>query len=356
MPRLQLYNRRKGHTYKQMDNYVRQQLLQGGTEFLVHKYVGPVSSDDPENAVPINLSGDDIISELTIQDIFFQENRDRIYNNDVYSQWGHYTISDNDFDLSQFGLFLPNDVKFVEFHLNDMVDTIGRKFMSGDVLEIPHLRDELLLDATRPAINKFFVITDVNKASDGYSPLWYTHLYRVKIEPMPVSQEYNDILDREIEDSAGETLRDILSTFNDDIAISDAIAEEADRRVPQYNFETAHFYYVPDNDTGVAFPWIFAGDGEPPNGAELLGSGNGFPNDAVEGEWFLRTDYTPAVLFQREGNCWRRREVDYRRKWTAAHRILTTFINNDNITTMPNGEEFAEKTAISKAVKPRVDL
>ena len=37
--------------------------------------------------------------------------------------------------------------------MNDMVDKIGRKLMSGDVIELPHLRDDLLLDDSMIGMN-----------------------------------------------------------------------------------------------------------------------------------------------------------------------------------------------------------
>ena len=48
---------------------------------------------------------------------------------------GMYQVSDNDFDLSQFGLFLQTGTLFMTFHINDMIETIGRRIMNGDVLE-----------------------------------------------------------------------------------------------------------------------------------------------------------------------------------------------------------------------------
>ena len=85
------------------------------------------------------------------------ENRDRKYDPDVYDLRGVYNVSDNDFDLTQFGLFLTNDTLFITFHINDMIERLNRKLMPGDVLELPHLRDELLLTAEKEAINKFYV-------------------------------------------------------------------------------------------------------------------------------------------------------------------------------------------------------
>ena len=64
----------------------------------------------------------------------------------VYQLRGIYNVQDIDFDLTQFGLFLANDTLFINFHMNDMIDTLGRKLMSGDVLELPHLKDFHPLD------------------------------------------------------------------------------------------------------------------------------------------------------------------------------------------------------------------
>jgi len=355
MANFSLWNSRKGNTFKSMDLYVKNQYTMGGTAGLVHKYIGPITSNADGEYVP-DRNNPDGTNELTVQDVLFLENRDRMYDDDIYEIRLMYQLQDQDFDLSQFGFFLPNDIMFLSVHQNDTVDIMGRRLMNGDVIELPHLRDDLLLDPTRPAVNKFYTILEVSREAGGYSPLWYPHTLRLKVEPMPDSQEYADILDQQAGEDGDLTLRDILSTYNDEIGISDAIQELAEAEVPEFNFETAHFYYVPDEYGDTGDPWIFAGDGEPPNGAVLLGSGNYFPVDAVEGEYWLRTDYTPNVLFRKEGKCWIRKEVDYRRKFTSAHRIIESFINNNDLTVMPNSETMPEKQALSKAVKPRRDL
>lgn len=361
MPRLSLWNKRKGFTYKAMDHYTSQQFKIGGTSAYVHKYAGPVQIDSDDKTVPNwEELGRTESPELNIQDIFFMENRDRIYEDDIYEVRIWYQLNDNDFDLSQFGFFLPNDIIYASIHMNDTVDTLGRKIMSGDVLELPHLRDDLLLDPTKPAVNKYFVVSDVNREASGYSPTWYPHILRLKLEPMPDSQEYADILDKEAEEGSDQTLRDILSTYGKDIEISDMVHDAARKQVSEYNLETAHIYYVPGDDNDPyspnGHPWIYTGDGEPPNGAELLGKGNYFPDDSKEGEYWLRTDYTPNVLFRREGDRWARKEVDLRRTWKAARFILESFINNDAITTFPDGDTMPEKQPISKAIKPKADM
>ncbi len=67
----------------------------------------------------------------------FLENIDRKYSDDVYTLRGIYNVQDLDFDLSQFGMFLQNDTVFITFHLNRSVESIGKKLLSGYVLEVP---------------------------------------------------------------------------------------------------------------------------------------------------------------------------------------------------------------------------
>jgi hypothetical protein len=107
----------------------------GGADINLHKYLGPNDTGFVSNTEP---GGTGITS---IQDLLFLENRDRKYDSDIYVLRSLYRLNDNDFDLSQFGLFLTGDTMFMLFHLNDMVETIGRKIMVGDVMELPHLKD-----------------------------------------------------------------------------------------------------------------------------------------------------------------------------------------------------------------------
>jgi hypothetical protein len=363
MPRLSLWNVRKGSTYRTLDKWISQQYRIGGTGVYLHKYIGPVATSKEGDASIPNLAALGGSNELTIQDLFFLENRDRRYDPNVYEMRAIYQLNDQDFDLTQFGLFLPNDIYFLSFHLTDTVDQIGRKIMSGDVVELPHMRDDISLDPNRPAINKYYVVTDVTREAAGFSPTWWPHTLRVKIEPMTDSQEFADILDAEastdndgLNDVAGMTLRDILSSYNDEIKITEALIEAAEQAVPETGFETAHLYIAPDENGNWNDPWIFAGDGEPPNGAQLLGSGSYFPENVADGEWFLRTDYVPPILYRKRGHCWVRQEVDYRRKWKTATRILESFINNDKEVKYTDGTLHNEKQPLSKAIKPKVDM
>ena len=131
MPRLSLYRPNKGNDYKFFDRRISEMFTTGGTDINLHKYLGPVDQGFTSNTEPGGTS------VTTIQDLLFLENRDRKYDTSVYTMRTIYRMNDNDFDLTQFGLFLTGDTIFMVFHLNDMVENLGRKIMIGDVLELP---------------------------------------------------------------------------------------------------------------------------------------------------------------------------------------------------------------------------
>ena len=106
-----------------------------------------------------------------------------------------YNVSDIDFDLSQFGMFLQNDQVFMTFHIKDIVEALGRKIMSGDVIELPHLKDDHSLDENdTEALKRYYVVEDVSRAAEGFSKTWWPHLYRVRCKVITDAQEYRDIL------------------------------------------------------------------------------------------------------------------------------------------------------------------
>ena len=116
-------------------------------------------------------------------------------------------FQDIDFDLSQFGMFLSNDTLFMTIHINSSVKTLGRKIMSGDVIELPHLKDEYALNDHTIALKRFYVVEDVNRAAEGFSPSWYPHLYRLKLKQIVDSQEFKEILDLPAEEGPDNTLK-----------------------------------------------------------------------------------------------------------------------------------------------------
>ena len=350
MAKLSLWNPTKTNDYKFFDRIIGEHLNAGGTGIHVHKYMGV--QDISQSDDPTRPGTQDNNSEVFIQDLLFLENRDRKYDKNIYELRGQYNINDNDgFDLTQFGAFLANDTIFVNFHIESMVNALGRKLMPGDVIELPHLRDDLLLGSDE-AIDRFYVVQEGARPSEGFDPKWWPHLWRVKCGPITDSQEYRDILGTGEEEG---DLRNLLSKYQDEIHINDKILEQAENDVPRDPrlSSTAHLYVdpsVPDK------PYIEPSDGTPPNGLSLVGSGESFPVTGVsDGDFFLRTDFSPHRLFQKSGNRWIKYTDDGSRTWAAANKALTSFINNDNYSVHSDGEVLSEKTNLSKVVKPRTD-
>lgn len=357
----------KTNDYKFFDRQVSEMFRIGGTEFWVHKYLGPKEQPASGDATQPEVKDDDI---MAIQDMLNMEIRDRKYDPDVYSLKGHYQVSDTEFDLRQFGLFLSNDTIFVTFHLNDMVNSIGRTLMSGDVLEILHRRDDLVLGQEGYGISKYYVIQEGTRPAEGYSPTWWAHMWRVKCTPMTDSQEFNDILNKPALDINGDpiknpngkptSIKDLVSTYEEEIAINDAIVAQAEAEVPFRNLQGQQLYVLAgDLDDPVT---IWAGDGIPPNNSKPVNSGITFPIDALVGDYFLRTDYIPNMLFRRDAGPvrgtgkWVRCEINWRAPWQPANRILTSFINNkDTETTLQDGSVIPEQQDIRKVIKAKLD-
>ena len=289
MPRLSLYRPNKQNDYRFIDRTVAEQLTVGGTDLYIHKYLGPQNQGPSTDATQPQYA---ILSPTNIQDLLFLENRDRIYDKNIYRLRGHYNVQNLDFDLSQFGLFLNNNIIFITVHYNDMIDLVGRKLMVGDVLELPHLIDYNPLDETIPvALKRFYQITDATFASEGFSQTWFPHMWRIKCEQLVDSEEFSDILKEPVQQDnylgnydkvkiypAGYTitfgdkvyrslievpagitppnplywvlepnssLSDIIATYNKNIAINNAQLEEANRLLPKSGYDTSKLYIVP---------------------------------------------------------------------------------------------------------------
>jgi hypothetical protein len=370
MAKISLWKPEQGKDYNYIDRIAREYVDLSGTGVYVHKYIGPVIGEGDDNKSNV---GDGITTdELTIGDVLFLENRARKYDPDIIELRGSYTVSDTDFDLSQFGIFLTDDTIFMTFHLNDNVDRLGRKLMAGDVLDLPHLRDYFPLDDEKAAINRFYVVEDATPSAEGYGPRWWSHLWRVRAKMMPASTEYQDILDRvagdgqsleslppsgDGDDCCEETVGDVITGGGKE-DINDAIEEQAARDVPYdpLHYDAAHFWVCidPITEEHELIYWK-SGDGAPPNGIALAGSGDTFPETLVENDYFLRTDFQPRpVLYQKRGNKYYKIEVDQRKlPWTAANQLLDTFIDNTNTMTNDEGNVLDEKVALSKAVRAR---
>jgi len=357
MPRLSLWRKDKTNDFKFLDRTIKEQFMVGGTSIMVHKYMGPdpqgETGDPTQPNYQAQSQGDDFFGETKIQDLLFLETRDRKYDKDIYELRGVYNVGDQDFDLTQFGLFINTDVLFITFHLNDMMERLGRKLMAGDVIELPHQRDDTLLDPTAPAINKWYVVQDAARAAEGYSQTWWPHLWRIKAAPLTDAQEYKDILGKSTD---ADSLKNQISTYIKETEISDAIIEAAEKEVPDmlpdvstlFNYEDAPASEGPTN----------AADFEQYYGAPIA-SGVLFPGSPRQGDMFIRTDFLPNRLFVYRGNRWARLydNVFPDRKDVVARSVNAgAFINNESKDTNLDGQNFESRQPISGVVKPRTDF
>jgi hypothetical protein len=401
MPRLSIYRPEKGNDFRFLDRVINEQFQVGGTDCFLHKYLGPVNPADGASS-PSLPNNTNPISELGIQDLIFMENRDRHYDPDIYVMRGIYQMQDLDFNLSQFGLFLNNDTIMIHFHLRNCVDMVGRKIMTGDVIELPHLKDEYALDDSLVALRRFYVVQDVTRPAAGFSATWYPHLLRAKCVPLVDSQEFKEILDQDSGAGDGSTLRDLLSSYKQSIDINNQIIAQAEEDAPLSGYDTQHLYVLPKREDGLLdiadastvdqdasienasydasivlhspkkdlYVGYLTGDGVPTNGSPY-GFGITFPNNAVRGQFYLRTDYLPNRLFRFDGQHWLKYEDNVRMTLNnfgvddvstgpnagkAVRKTQKTgFINNTNTATIA-GEVVPERQALSKALKPKADI
>jgi D-ribose pyranose/furanose isomerase RbsD len=383
MPRISLYRPDKSKDYDFIDARIFEMFTVGGTDVLIHKYLGPKITDESDATAEQPVY--DAVKETNIQDLLFLENRDRKYDKDIYTLRGHYNIQDQDFDLRQFGLFLSNDTIYLTIHINSSVRTIGRKIMSGDVIELPHMKDEYAANEYSLALKRFYVVEDINRAAEGFSQTWYPHLYRLKLKQIVDSQEYKEILDLPAEEGSSQTLRDLLSTYEKEMQINEAVIAQAEDNARQSGYNTTQFYTVSVLDNGevaiisadydtltadgtitsdivfntpdnTGYKGYLVGDGFPPNGAPF-GIGSGFPSGAALGDYFLRIDLRPNRLYRYDGTSWRKVEDAVRTTLTPTNNRNTlkgTFINNTTVNTIA-GEDVIERQALSKALRAKAD-
>ncbi len=365
MPRLSLYKPEKGNNYRFIDRQISLMFQVGCTDCHVHKYLGPKNPLEGTADQPIY----DVIKETNIQDLLFLENRDRKYEQEIYRIRGHYQLQNLNFNLSQFGLFIDNDTVFMTVHINDIITTIGRKLIAGDVMELPHLKDDFALNDLDLSMPRFFVVEEVDRPSEGYSATWYPHLYRLKLKKLTDSQQYSDILDQPAGEDSNYALRELLSTRTKELEINDAIIKQAELDSPMSGFQVRQYYTLAtDPVTGAAllttvdsdaidasyssqtinglsninvssvnavplrtgYSGYLFGDGYPPNGY-VFGTGIAFPQAPALNDYYLRLDFLPNRLFTFNGQRWLKVEDNVRMTMTntdTRQTLKTGFINN----------------------------
>jgi hypothetical protein len=388
MPRISLWNPVKGADYNFTDRTIGENFRIAGDGILVHMYVGPTT----------DAAGSTDTSLTSIQDVLFLTNNNRKYDPNVIELRGHHQPQDINYDLSQFGIMLSSDVIRVEFHYNDMVDALGRKLIAGDVLEFPSYRDVPIFD-NAVGINRYYVVQDALYAAQGYGQKWFPHIWLVRAKLLQASVEYTEILNQaatgqndggvgqgigvmppgftDTADKDGNpgigcnpNITNSLNLFCKIIGITDQIVAEAEKNAffdPKF-FESANLYiYLDEKGYPIIGSNYFSGDGAPPNlstdleqdmtpAGPLVGAGVSFPPGMTDGQYYLRIDYYPERLFQKQGNCFKLIESNVLKVWTSYNRVLDSFVDSIKDTVLPDGTVISEKQPLSQVVKQKVDL
>lgn len=360
MPKLSLWrDGRHTNDYRFFDRNIAEFMAISGTGILVHKYLGPLPQI---NSTDISQPANTTVSELNIQDLLFLENRDRKYEENIYRLRGCYQVQDNSFDLSQFGLFLQTGTVYITFHLNEMINALGRKIMNGDVLELEHLIDYETLDINIPAaLKRFFVVTDCTRGSEGFSPTWWPHIWRCKINPLVDSQEYRDILNKiTISEDSNTPLRDIMSSYQRYAGINDAVISQAEQILPKSGYDTTPIYHKSNDENSANFAVnAYLGSSDTTPNGENVSQGISFPENPIEGDYCLRVDFVPNRLFRFDGSRWRKIEDKVRTSITNNSNNNQTqrnrFINNPNTFVDVNGDTQPQKQSLHDALKPKAD-
>jgi len=280
-------------------------------------------------------------------------------------------------------MFLQNDTIFLTVHMNDIVERLGRKPMSGDVIEFPHMKEDYSLDESIPiALKRYYVIEDVNRAAEGFSATWWPHLLRLKLKTLVDAQEFRDIIG---DATSTGSLASYMSTYNKEKTINDAVVNQAEADAPKSGFNYKQYYVAPIDERGNIrtdnvnstdrissdkpinavidtpasshYGFYLDGDGVAPNGSPA-GFGISFPSANVDsGDYFLRTDYLPNRLFRFDGTRWVKMEdsiritmsnTDSKQNWK------TKFINSSGTNTI-NGLTVDQRQSLSNALKPKAD-
>jgi len=270
-----------------------------------------IRTDNKKSKETVAVTGKepiDIGSFMGVQDTILNENRDREYDFDeIPVLKGAYTVSQNELEYARFGLALANDIITMEFHANTMELQLGRRFIPGDVIELPHLR-EVGIDGR--VANKWYEVSSIVWSPTGYDPMYARHILAVILKPLRHQQEFLDLFERQ--DEYGKTLAEQASNKDAVEGITEANQKLANEHVSTTWFDSTIMWFDPDHPSREPYRWME--DGKPDNGAPV-GQGVSFPSNPADGDWFLRADFVPNKLFRFQNGRLKLRKNDLKREW-----------------------------------------
>ena len=374
---LHLFQRGHQLDYKYSDKVYRRYTDMSGAIFHIYKFEKVIMSDGTQVEVSNN----------TISNPVLNENAGRIYSKVAYDLYGFTQMNTPKFSFTFTGIdTLNTDEKEISFHYNSMVEQLGRKIIVGDVIEWSWLRDLDVLGNDKRGFNKWYVVTESARDEKGWSNNYTYHFWKIKCMPLALSTEFLDLINNGDGERPGagdginggegmyqgsgkgvpgQTNGDIVGGSDDDnrdpgnsqedaaIEIMDKLLDMAEEQVSFKEYDEHHVYI--DEDTIKALPFVLQGDGIPDNmNAVDIPYGEYFPVEAQKGDFYLRIDYNPPRLFQREESSWKLVEYDHRKRWTGTPEELRNLINQNNSYVDELGQTIKMRQNIKDLVKARV--
>jgi hypothetical protein len=245
---------KKGRTndYKFIDSAIAEQYNIGGVDMWLYAYVGP---KQVANNTDLSYGGDYYGSDSTvvssIGDLIFGDTPNRNYNLEAITLSCVYQVQEATPDLKIPGLFFNFNTMDITIHYNTMMQRLGRKIMPGDVIELPNLRDFDVLGKDS-GLNRFYVVQDGFRTSEGYSVTWQHHIYKLRVKPLTDSPEYSDLLDNnnypddpdDPNNGNGNTNDGSSdnSSYGNEMDIMNRIIMQADDEVPYIHYTNEHLF------------------------------------------------------------------------------------------------------------------
>lgn len=296
---------KKGRTndYSFIDRNIAEQYNIGGVDMWLYAYVGPkqlATNDDGTLQ-----TGDGQLDISSIGDIIFGESAQREYNLEAITLSAVYQIQEATPDLKMPGIFFNFNTMDITIHYNTMMQRVGRKIIPGDVIELPNLRDFDVIGKDS-GLNRFYVVQDAFRTSEGYSVTWQHHIFKLRVKPLTDSPEYSGILDNnnfpdDPDDpnngngnSSGNNGGSENSNYNNEMDIMNKIIIQADDEVPYMHWTNEHIY----NDRSDI--WELS---------RVILSGYDFPEKPSANMFYIKKTY--PVLMEFENSSWDEVQVKY---------------------------------------------
>lgn len=237
----------KTNDYKMFDKVIGEQYNIGGVDAWLYTYEGPKGNNgSTDSTKPDYSTNNPTLSSLG--DYVFGETVQRKYNTQAITLVIAYQIQEATPDIRLPGLFFSSDTMDITIHYNTMMQLVGRKIIAGDVLELPNLRDADVI-GSNTGVNRFYVVQDSFRASEGYSATWHHHIWKMRVKPLTDSPEFADLLG----DNGYLDPNDPNNPDPDDTStpgsnagaendIMSRILYQADAEVPYIHFDNEHIF------------------------------------------------------------------------------------------------------------------